>query len=162
MLFVVVVVCWWWWSVGRCRRELLKYAGVSAQVLAGCTERADLLLKLKEIHAAHIERQFHHSHARASASAASSSSAASSAFAFPSSSSAASGSSAELTREQLKERIVKEVEAWSKGKTIHKLLNDVNGVKTPDKNYLKRYGAARFPSFRPFAMLILGVLLALG
>ena len=31
-----------------------------------------------------------------------------------------------------------EVERWARGKGIKQMLNEVNGFKTPDKDYLRR------------------------
>jgi len=45
----------------------------------------------------------------------------------------------EAKQEVIRDRIIKEVNQWAKGKNIKKMLNDVLGLKTPDKNYLKRY-----------------------
>ncbi len=44
-------------------------------------------------------------------------------------------------RDKQKERIARDVEHWKAGKAIHKLLNDVNGLKTPDKGALRRFVA---------------------
>jgi hypothetical protein len=44
----------------------------------------------------------------------------------------------EKEKEVARERIVSEVAKWARDKNIKAMLNEVNGLKTPDKNALKR------------------------
>lgn len=44
----------------------------------------------------------------------------------------------EKEKERMRERIVSEVERWAKGKNVKEMLNEINGLKSPDKAYLRR------------------------
>jgi hypothetical protein len=48
----------------------------------------------------------------------------------------------EKEKENARERIVAEVAKWARDKNIKAMLNEVNGVRSPDKTALKRYPRA--------------------